>query len=45
VLILSAKTQPTGGSCRRTGGLQSMYNGIALLEFQDLPQNPKDKLD
>src|SRR5215469_16227398 len=34
VLILSAKTQPIGGSCRRTDGLQSMYNGIALLEFQ-----------
>jgi hypothetical protein len=37
-LILSSKIQPTGGFCRRTGGLQTIYNGIALLEFQDWAQ-------
>src|SRR5215469_8496171 len=29
-LVLCAKTEPTGVSCRRTGGLQTVYNGIAL---------------
>jgi hypothetical protein len=38
MLVLSLKTEPSGGSCRRNGGLQTPYNGIALLEFQGFAQ-------
>jgi hypothetical protein len=38
MLVLSLKTEPSGGSYRRNGGLQTPYNGIALLEFQGFAQ-------
>jgi len=47
MLVLSLKTEPTGDSSRQMGGLQSPYNGIAFLEFQDLAQkvfNARKKL-